>query len=404
MSHSLTPSPTTGHSPEEEEDSNFDYFYDEPGTLPGTLDLEPDDPPPEIVLIDYNLAKTTRVKLAQPQDCIPYLNSDTVSWLDIQGLGNIETWRQMSQIFQFHPLALEDVVNIPQRPKVVYYENPDQIVIVAWMVLLKPDSKTLHREQVSLILGHNYLITVQEEPRYDCLQPVRDRIANNHGSIRKHGADYLAYAILDAIIDGFFPVIEHYSDHLEELEDEVLFKPNHHTLWKIYEVKQEMLVLRRAIWSQRDAINILVRDRTRLISKRVQVYLRDCYDHTINIRDMLETNRELSSDLINIYMSTMSNKMNEIMKILTVISTIFIPLTFIAGVYGMNFDPSASPWNMPELDWYWGYPVCLAVMLVVGVTLFLFFKRRGWFEDFSDLQQNQEVQEGKRWEAESRRR
>ena len=293
----------------------------------------------------------------------------------------------MSQIFQFHPLALEDVVNVPQRPKVVYYENPDQIVIVAWMVLLKPDSMTLHREQVSLILGDNYLITVQEEPRYDCLQPVRDRIRNNQGSIRKNGTDYLAYAILDAIIDGFFPVIENYSERLEALEDEVLFRPSNHTLWKIYEIKQELLVLRRAIWSQRDAINILVRDRTRLISKRVRVYLRDCYDHTINIRDMLETNRELSSDLINIYMSTMSNKMNEIMKILTVISTIFIPLTFIAGVYGMNFNPDASPWNMPELNWYWGYPVCLAVMLAIGVSLFWFFWRRGWFEDFSDFKQ-----------------
>ncbi|WP_413163722.1 magnesium/cobalt transporter CorA [Capilliphycus salinus ALCB114379] len=388
MSHSLTPSPTAGYAPEdEEEDSSLDYFYDEPGTLPGTLDLEPDDPAPEIVLIDYNLAKATRVKLDQPQDFLPYLTAQTVSWLDIQGLGNTETWRQMSQIFQFHPLALEDVVNVPQRPKVVYYENPDQIVIVAWMVLLKPDSRTLHREQVSLILGENYLITVQEEPQYDCLEAVRDRIRNNQGSIRKHGADYLAYAILDAIIDGFFPVLEHYTDRLEELEDEVLFKPSNHTLWQIYEVKQELLVLRRAIWSQRDAINILVRDRTRLISKRVRVYLRDCYDHTINIRDMLETNRELSSDLINIYMSTMGNKMNEIMKILTVISTIFIPLTFIAGVYGMNFNPEASPWNMPELNWYWGYPVCLAVMLAIGVSLFVFFWKRGWFEDFSELKQ-----------------
>ena len=401
MSYSLTPSPITADSPEEEEeDFNFDYFYDEPGTLPGTLDLKADDPAPEIVLIDYNLTKATRVKLNQPQECVPHLKTETVSWLDIQGLGNTETWRQMSQIFQFHPLALEDVINIPQRPKVVYYENPDQIVIVAWMVLLKPDSKTLHREQVSLILGENYLITVQEESRYDCLQAVRDRIRNNHGNIRKYGVDYLAYTILDAIIDGFFPVAEYYSDRLEELEDEVLFRPSNHTLWKIYEIKQEMLVLRRAIWSQREAINILVRDRTRLINKRVRVYLRDCYDHTINIRDMLETNRELASDLINIYMSTMGNKMNEIMKLLTVISTIFIPLTFIAGVYGMNFDPEVSPYNMPELEWYWGYPVCLALMFAIGVSLFVFFWRRGWFEDFSGLRHKKQVKDGKKQEAE----
>lgn len=209
MAHSLTPSPTTEYLTEEEEDdSNLDYFYDEPGTIPGELDLEPDDPQPKIVLINYDSTKSTRVLLNQPLDCIPYLTTETVTWLDIQGLGNIETWQQMSEIFKFHPLALEDVVNVPQRPKVVYYEDPDQIVIVAWMVLLKPNSMTLHREQVSLILGENYLITVQEEPRYDCLQPVRDRIRNNQGSIRKHRSDYLAYAILDAIIDGFFPVIE----------------------------------------------------------------------------------------------------------------------------------------------------------------------------------------------------
>ncbi len=386
MAHSITPSPTTGHSPEdEEEDSNLDYFYEEPGTLPGTLDLDPDNPNPEMVLINYNSAKSIRRRLNQPKDCIPDLTSETVCWLDIQGLGNLETWQQMSEIFRFHPLALEDVVNVPQRPKVVYYEDPDQIVIVAWMVLVKPDSQTLHREQVSLILGENYLITVQEDAHYDCLQPVRDRIRNNQGRIRKYGADYLAYSILDAIIDGFFPVIDYYSDQLEELEDEVLFRSNPKTLGKIYEIKQEMLGLRRAIWAQREAINVLIRDRSRLINKRVRVYLRDCYDHTINILEMLETYRELSSDLINIYMSTMANKMNEIMKILTVISTIFIPLTFIAGVYGMNFDPQASPWNMPELYWDWGYPICLAVMLIVAISLFVFFWRRGWFEDFSGL-------------------
>ncbi|MEL7038504.1 MAG: magnesium/cobalt transporter CorA [Cyanobacteria bacterium J06592_8] len=394
MSHSLTPLPPTGYSPEEEEeDPNFDYFYDEPGTLPGTLDLELDDPDPEIVLIHYSPEQASRTRLNQPQDCVSYLSSGTVSWLDIQGLGNIETWRQMSQIFQFHPLALEDVVNVPQRPKVVYYENPDQIVIVAWMVLIKPDSMTLHREQVSLILGDNYLITVQEESKYDCLQAVRDRIRNNNGKVRKHGADYLAYSILDAIVDGFFPVIDYYSDILEELEDEVLFKPGKKTMRKIYEIKQEMLVLRRAIWSQREAIHILIRDRTRLISKRVRVYLRDCYDHTVNIRDMLETYRELSSDLINIYMSTMGNKMNEIMKVLTVISTIFIPLTFIAGVYGMNFDPDVSPWNMPELEWDWGYPVCLAVMFAIAVGLFTFFWRRGWFEDLSEFKGKKDVKQ-----------
>lgn len=388
MAHSpMSSQPQIDLPEEEEEELELDYFYDEPGTLPGTLNLDPDAAPPQMVLIDYSITKAIRIKLTQPEDCIPYLTPDSVSWLDIQGLGNQDTWRRMSQIFKFHPLALEDVVNVPQRPKVVYYENPDQLVIVSWMVMLKPD-QTVHREQVSMILGDNYLITVQEEPRYDCLQAVRDRIRNPQIALRKNGADYLAYVILDTIIDGFFPVLEQYSDRLEALEDEVLFQPHHDTLSKIYQIKQEMLVLRRTIWSQREAINILIRDRTRLITKKVRVYFRDCYDHTINIRDLLETYRELCSDLINIYLSSMGNKMNEIMKLLTVISTIFIPLTFIVGVYGMNFDPEASPFNMPELEWYWGYPVCLVVMIAIAAGLMTYFWRKGWFEDFSDVGSN----------------
>ncbi|NJO71378.1 MAG: magnesium/cobalt transporter CorA, partial [Oscillatoriales cyanobacterium RM1_1_9] len=301
------------------------------------------------------------------------------SWLDVQGIGQYgTTWQRMSQVFQFHPIALEDVVNLPQRPKVVVYENPDHIVIVAQMVMLTPEAET-HKEQVSLILGNNYLITVQEEPRFDCLQPVRDRIRINQGALRKHGADYLAYAILDAIIDGYFPVLEDYSDRLEDLEDEVLFKSNRGTLERIYETKREILFLRRTIWSQREALYSLVRDRTHLIGKKTRVYLQDCYDHAVNLVDMLETYRELASDLTNLYLSSISNKMNEIMKFLTIVSAIFIPLTFIAGLYGMNFDPDKSPLNMPELDWYWGYPVCLAVMLITALGLIFYFWRRGWF-------------------------
>jgi magnesium transporter len=387
MAHTMQPTstPVEEEFSLEEEESHFDVFYDQPGTLPGTLDLDPDAPPPEMVLIEYNENRATRTLLSHPEECIPYIRSDAVTWLDVQGLGNTETWRKMSEIFQFHPIALEDVVNVPQRPKVVFYENPDHIIIVTLMVLLKPGTEEIHKEQVSIILGKNYLITVQEEPQYDCLQPVRDRIRANQGIIRKQGADYLAYSIVDAIVDGYFPVLEHYSDRLEELEDEVFFQPHRDTIATIYEIKQSLLSLRRAIWSQREAIHNLSRQRTTLIGKKARVYFRDCYDHTVNIRDMLETYRELSSDLVNIYLSTMGNRMNEIMKLLTVVSSIFIPLTFIAGVYGMNFDPSASPWNMPEIDWYWGYPACLGLMALTAIVLVTYFWRKGWFEDFSGL-------------------
>lgn len=375
------------YSPERDEDHDFnlDYFYDDPGTPPGTLDVDPDAPPPKIILIDYNEALATRLKVDVPEECTPYLDTNSVSWVDVLGLGNQETWMRMGKVFKLHPIALEDVVNVPQRPKVVDYDN--QLIIIAWMVTVKPGSEPLHKEQVSIILGEHYVLTVQEEAEYDCLQPVRDRIRLNQGIIRKQKADYLAYAILDAIIDGFFPVLEEYGEMLEDLEDQVIFNPNPKDLAKLYQIRRDLFILRRTIWAQREAINILIRDGSNLISPEVQVYLRDCYDHTVLVRDLVETYRELTSDLMGIYMSSMSNKMNEIMKLLTVISTIFIPLTFIAGVYGMNFSSEFSPWNMPELNWYWGYPACLAVMFIIACGLIVFFWRRGWFNNMSDIKE-----------------
>ncbi|MEG4217643.1 magnesium/cobalt transporter CorA [Microcoleus sp. Pol14C6] len=368
---------------DDDDDSYVDYFYDDPGAPPGTLDLEPDAPPPEIVLIDYCETAATRAKLANPQKAAAYLDTASVSWVDMLGLGNKETWRQMGEVFNLHLMAQEDVVNVPQRPKVVDYE--EHILIIAWMVMLQPELDTFHKEQVSLILGKHYLLTVQEEPDYDCFEPVRDRIRKGQGIIRKHGADYLAYTLLDSIIDGFFPVLEVYGERIEELEDEVVVNPTRKTLEKIYKIRRELLTLRRAIWPQRDAINVLIRDSNDLISPEVRIYLRDCYDHTVQVMDMVETYRELSSGLMDVYLSSVGNKMNEIMKLLTVISSIFIPLTFVAGVYGMNFNTEKSPWNMPELNWYFGYPLCWAIMLAIASGLVYFFWRRGWFDNFSTI-------------------
>ncbi|MEZ2230864.1 MULTISPECIES: magnesium/cobalt transporter CorA [unclassified Microcoleus] len=368
---------------DDEDDSYVDYFYDDPGAPPGTLDLEPGAPPPDIVLIDYSEATATRSKLVNPQEAAAYLDTDSVSWVDMLGLGNKETWRQMGQIFNLHLMTQEDVVNVPQRPKVVDYE--DHLLIIAWMVMIKPNSFNFHKEQVSLILGKHYLLTVQEEPDYDCFDPVRDRIRKGQGSIRKHGADYLAYTLLDSIIDGFFPVLEVYGELIEELEDEVVVKPTRKTLEKIYKIRRELLTLRRAIWPQRDAINALIRDSSDLISPEVRIYLRDCYDHTVQVMDMVETYRELASGLMDVYLSSVGNKMNEIMKLLTVISSIFIPLTFVVGVYGMNFNTEKSPLNMPELNWYFGYPLCWALMVTIASSLVYFFWRRGWFENFSSI-------------------
>lgn len=366
-----------------DDDSYVDYFYDNPGAPPGTLDLEPDALAPEIVLIDYCESTATRSQLANPQEAAAYLDTESVSWVDMLGLGNKETWRQMGEVFNLHLIAQEDVVNVPQRPKVVDYE--DHLLIIAWMVMIKPNSSNFHKEQVSFILGKHYLLTVQEEADYDCFDPVRDRIRKGQGAIRKNKADYLAYTLLDSIIDGFFPVLEIYGEQIEELEDEVVAKPTRKTLEKIYKIRRDLLTLRRAIWPQRDAINSLIRDGSDLISPEVRIYLRDCYDHTVQVMDMVETYRELSSGLMDVYLSSMGNKMNEIMKLLTVMSSIFIPLTFVAGIYGMNFNTEKSPLNMPELNWYLGYPLCLGLMGAIASGLVYFFWRRGWFENFSTV-------------------
>ena len=366
-----------------DDDSYLDYFYDTPGSMPGTLNIESDASPPVIVVIDYSETQAVRQEVETPEECAPFLDTESVSWVDVKGLGSEDILRRLGKVFSLHPLVLEDIVNVPQRPKIEEYD--DQLLIIARMVTMKASGLGFVSEQVSLILGRHYLLTVQEEPEYDCFGPIRERVRTGKGTIRKQGADYLAYALLDSIIDGFFPVLEEYGEKIEELEDEVVSNPSRQTLEKIHSVKRELLGLRRAIWPQRDAINALIRDGNDLISHEVHIYLRDCYDHAIQVLDMVETYRELAASLMDVYLSSVSNKMNEIMKLLTVISSIFIPLTFIAGVYGMNFDPSKSPFNMPELDWYWGYPACWAIMLTTALGLIYFFWRRGWFENLSTV-------------------
>jgi magnesium transporter len=367
--------PTTYQSTEK---SKLGYFYDRPGTTPGQLNLSAEAPPADLVLIDYDRDRATRISVSDPESIHEYLETHTVSWVDVLGLGNAATWSALSPIFNLHRLLVEDVVNVPQRPKIEHYQ--DQLLIIAIMVVLNPDGNGFTKEQVSLVLGKNYLLTVQEEPEEDCFHGVRQRIEIDRGIIRTQGADYLAYCLLDAIVDGFFPVLEYYGELIEELEDEVMVKPDRSTLSNIHKVRRELLTLRRAIWPLRDAINSLIRDGSDLISNEVQVYLRDCYDHTIQVMDMVETYRELATGLMDVYLSSVSNKMNEVMKLLTVVSAIFIPLTFIAGVYGMNFNHDKSPLNMPELNWYWGYPFCLFLMLTTAASLVFFFWKRGWFK------------------------
>ncbi|MBD2385456.1 magnesium/cobalt transporter CorA [Cylindrospermum sp. FACHB-282] len=354
-------------------------YYHQPGTLPGTIIIDENAEYPTIFLIDYNQTNFIREQIATPEECVKYLETESISWVDVQGLGNRDILQSLGKVFDLHPLVLEDVVNMAERPKIEDFE--DQLLIIARMVVPKERTCGFYSEQVSLVLGKNYLLTVQEEPEHDCFEGVRARIEKGKGIIRKQGSDYLAYALLDAIIDGFFPVLELYGERIEELEEEVIVKPTPQTLQQIYQIRRELLQLRRAIWPQRDAINALIRDSGQLIGDEVRIYLRDCYDHAVQVMDMVETYRELASGLMDVYLSAVSNKMNEIMKVLTVVSSIFIPLTFVAGIYGMNFNTEKSPYNMPELNWYWGYPICLSLMAVIALGLLFFFWRRGWLSN-----------------------
>ncbi len=370
------PSPIEDDSEENDEELEFyDFNEPEPGSLPGTLIIDEDASIPNIFLIDYNTDEALGIQLATPEECFPYLDTHSVSWVDVQGLGSEDILQRLGKVFNLHALVLEDIVNIPQRPKVESFDN--QELIILHMVTSRKDGRGFYDEQVSLILGKNYVLTVQEEPENDVFEPIRQRIYRNRGVIRTQKSDYLTYTLIDAIVDGFFPVLEDYGERLENLQDEVVEKPTRQTLDKIHKIKRELLLLRRAIWPQRDAINSLIREESPLIDQEIRVYLHHCYDHTVQVIYMVETYRELAANLMDIYLSSLSNSTNEIMRFLTVISTVFIPLTFVAGVYGMNFDTSVAG-NMPELKMPFGYALCWLLMFSISGGLLVYFWKRGW--------------------------
>ncbi|PSF35312.1 magnesium and cobalt transport protein CorA [Aphanothece hegewaldii CCALA 016] len=359
-------------SSQAEETDYFDYFYNEPGSEPGTLNIEPTARPSRIILIDYDEDDAIRKVDISPNALLPYLGKNSVSWMDVQGLGSEEVLREVGTIFDLHPLLLEDIVNVPQRPKLDEYK--DKLMFIAHMVRRHDGVDGFVTEQVSFILGKNYLVTFQEEELEDCFDLVRERIRNNQGKVRQSKADYLAYLLLDSLIDGYFPILEHYEERIEVLEEKIISEPDRKIMQEIYSIRRELLALRRLLWPLRNVLNLMIRDDHDLLTQEVQIYFRDCYDHVIQILDILEAYRELASSLMDAYMSSVGNKMNEIMKFLTVFTAIFNPLTFIAGVYGMNFE------NMPELKWSWAYFACLGVMFsIASIMIFLFWKK-GWFK------------------------
>ena len=340
------------------------------GARPGTLALPADSPPPIIQLMRYDADHLLEERTIENVEELTELlqKGEGVSWIDVQGFGDGATIERIREIFELHPLAIADAVNTPQRPKSEVYDHFN--LYIARMGRLG-EHREFCAEQVSLFLGKSYVLSLQEQYG-DVFDPVRKRIRQSEGMICRHGPDYLVYALIDAVLDGYYPVIEMLGDRLHDLEEEILERPTPGGMRRIHAIRRELLGLRRAIMPQREAVNTLIREESDLVGPLVREYLRDCYDHAVQATDAVETFRDLAANLMDLYMSSMSQRTNEVMKVLTVMASIFIPLTFIVGIYGMNFD------YMPELHVWWAYPVLLLIMLGIAAGMIVFFRMKGW--------------------------
>ncbi|MDH5684516.1 MAG: magnesium/cobalt transporter CorA [candidate division WOR-3 bacterium] len=321
----------------------------------------------KITIIDYDESQVQEKIAEKIEECFPFKDKPTVTWINIDGIHKVEVIEKIGNCFNLHPLILEDILNTGQRPKIEDFG--EHIFLVLKMLYYLEKEITI--EQVSLILGPNFVISFQEREG-DVFNNIRERIRNNKGRIRKMGADYLAYSLLDAIVDGYFVILEKVGEEIEDIEEKLIKNPTPKTVQIIHNLKREMISLRKSVWPLREVVGVLERGESSLIKKTTGVYLRDVYDHTIQVIDTIETYRDMISGMLDIYLSSISNRMNEVMKILTIIATIFIPLTFIAGIYGMNFR------FMPELGWRLGYPAVLFIMVIIGIVMLFYFRRKKW--------------------------
>ncbi|MBL8746012.1 MAG: magnesium/cobalt transporter CorA [Phycisphaerae bacterium] len=343
-----------------------------PGAAPGVVMVDPVAPAPVIRAIAYGPSEWIEQPLASVADAEPLLSKYPVVWLNIDGLGDAGVITDFGKRFGLHPLALEDVVNTHQRPKVEAYDQ--HLFFVARELMLRDRLET---DQLSLFLGRNFVLSFQEYAG-DCFDPVRARLRDGAGRFRTRGPDFLVYALLDAVIDSYFPIVEQLGESLEAIEERILSEPRQADVARLHDIKRDLFQIRRAAWPLREAINSTIRDAHPLIADETRTFLRDCADHTIQIIDLVETDREVSADLRDIYLSAVSNRMNQVMKVLTIISTIFIPLTFLAGVYGMNFHTDAGPLSMPELLWEYGYVTFWIVSILIAAGLLGLFAYLGW--------------------------
>ncbi|MGQ9721669.1 MAG: magnesium/cobalt transporter CorA [Candidatus Jordarchaeum sp.] len=323
----------------------------------------------KIRVLDYDEAHFQEKEVKTIEECFPFKDTPTVTWINIDGVHQADIIEKIGKHFDVHPLILEDIMNTEQRPKIEDFEN--YLFIVLKMLYQDDKNNEINIEQVSLIVGSNYVISFQEREG-DVFNPIRDRIRTSKGRVRRMGPDYLAYALIDAIVDNYFIVLEKLGDKIEDVEEVLITEPSTKTLKSIHTLKRKLLFLRRSVWPLREVINVLERGECSLVKKATIIFLRDVYDHTIQVMETTEIYREMLSEMIDAHLSSISNKTNEIVKVLTIIATIFIPLTFIASIYGMNFT-----W-MPEIEWPEGYHMVLIVMMIVGAIMLIYFRRKKW--------------------------
>jgi len=351
--------------------------YHPPGTPPGTLLPAAAGAAAHIRRLEYDAGQCREIPVRSPDDCAPRREAPLVTWIHVQGTPTPTQLKRLGQCYGLHPLALEDVQNTGQRPK--FDPLPEHYFLIAALPRLSGDE--IHLDQISCFLGANWLVTFATGDE-DPFEPVRKRLLTESSLIRGYPAGYLLYAVLDLVIDAGFPVLERIGERIESVEQAVLEKPDRSVVAAIHRLRRDLLMLRRMLWPQRDLVSALLREDDDLIDAHTATYLRDCHDHAIQVMDLLENYRDMVTSLMDIYLSSLSYRMNDVMRTLTVIATIFMPLTFIAGVYGMNFgngNPDASPFAMPELNWYLGYPLVLLVMAATAGAMVLYFKRKGWF-------------------------
>jgi magnesium transporter len=325
--------------------------------------------PAKITITRYNENTITERELDAITECQMTADPGEVVWINVNGISQVKNLEKLGECFKIHPMVLEDILDVGDRPKIEDYE--DYLFIALKTINFTPDANEIKAEQVSLILGPHYVLSFCEGDR-DLFLPIRERLLQGKGRIRKLGADYLAYSLIDLIVDSYFVELDIFSDKVESLEDEVVVRPSPDTLREVHRFKNDMIMLRKSLWPLREVIARLDRRESPLISEGLTIYLKDVYDHTIIAIETVETYRDILSGMLDIYLSSMSNRLNQIMKVLTIIATIFMPLTFITSLYGMNFK------NMPELEWRYGYYSVIAVIVVVSTSMVLYFRKKQW--------------------------